>query len=68
MQIDTYMRDKLSKLLTLGFRKNHSTQYCLMSMLEMRKNTLNKGGYVSAIFMNLSKAFETLSHDLLIAE
>ena len=39
-----------------------------MSMLEMRKNTLNKGGYVSAIFMNLSKAFETLSHDLLIAE
>ena len=39
-----------------------------MSMLEMRKNTLNKGGYVSAIFMNLSKAFETLNHNLLIAE
>ena len=36
MQIDTFMRDKLSKLLT-GFRKNHSTQHCLMSMLEMWK-------------------------------
>ena len=43
MQIDTFMRDKLSKLLT-GFRKNHSTQHCLMSMLEMWKNTLDKGG------------------------
>ena len=54
MQIDTFMRDKLSKLLT-GFRKNHSTQHCLMSMLEMWKNTFDKGGYVSAIFMDLSK-------------
>ena len=34
MQIDTFMRGKISKLLT-GFRKNHSTQHCLMSMLEM---------------------------------
>ena len=52
MQIDTFMRDKLSKLLT-GFRKNHSTQHCLMSMFEMWKNTLDKGGYVSVIFMDL---------------
>ena len=49
-QIDTFMRGKLSKLLT-GFRKNHSTQHCLMSMLEMWKNTLDKG-YVYAIFMD----------------
>ena len=62
------MRDKLSKLLTTGFRKNHSTQHCLMSMLEMWKNTLDKGGYVSAIFMDLSKAFDTLNHNLLIAK
>ena len=67
MQIGTFMRDKLSKLLT-GFRKNHSTQHCLMSMLEMWKNTLDKGGYVSAIFMDLSKAFDTLNHNLLIAK
>ena len=64
MQIDTFMRDKLSKLLT-GFRKNHSTQHCLMSMLEMWKNILDKGGYVSAIFMDLSKVFNTLNHNVL---
>ena len=44
---------KVSRLLT-GFRKNYSTQTWLMSMLEMWKNTLNKGGYNSAIFMDLS--------------
>ena len=37
IQIDTCMR----KLLT-GFRKNHSTQHCLMSMLGMRKNISDK--------------------------
>ena len=63
MQIDTFMSDKLSKLLT-SFSKNHSTQYCLMSMLKMLKNTLDKG-YVSATFMDLSKAFDTLNHNLL---
>ena len=39
-----------------------------MSMLEMWKNTLHKGGYVSAIFMDLSKTFDTLNHNLLIAK
>ena len=32
-QIDVFMQDKLSKILT-GFRKNHSTQHCLIYMLE----------------------------------
>ena len=67
MQIDTFMRDKLSKVLT-GYRKNQSIQHCLMSMREMWKNTLDKGGYVSAIFVNLSKVFDTLNHNLLIAK
>ena len=35
-QIESFMEDKLSKLLT-GFRKNHSTQYCLINMLENGK-------------------------------
>ena len=35
-QIDAFMQDKLSKLL-IDFRKNHSTQHCLMYMLLFRK-------------------------------
>ena len=67
MQIDTFMRDKLLEPFT-GFKKNHSIQHCLMSMVEKWKNTLDKGGYVSAIFMDCSKAFDTLNHNLLIAK
>ena len=37
-------------------------------MLEMRKNILDKRGYVFAIFMDLSKVFDTLNHNLLIAK
>ena len=61
------MNDKLSNLLT-GFRKNHSTQHCLMHMLEKWKKILDKRGYKCAIFMDLSKAFDTLNHNLLISK
>ena len=64
MQIDTFTGDKLTKLLAV-FRKNHNTQHCLMSMLEMYKNTLEKGGYASFIFMELSNASDTLNRKLI---
>ena len=35
-QIEDFMKDKLSNLLT-GFRKSHNTQHYLMSMLERWK-------------------------------
>ena len=66
IQIENFMKDKLSKLLT-GFRKNPNTQHCLVNMLEKGKNTLDKGGFVCVIFMYLTKAFNTINHDFLIA-
>ena len=66
-QIDAFKYDKLSKLLT-SFRKNHSTQYCLMYMFEIWKNVLDKGGYVSAMFMDLLKTVDTTHHGLMIAK
>ena len=66
IQIENFTEDKLSKLLT-GLRKNHSTQYCFVKMLEKWKNTLDKGNFVCAMFMDFSKAFGTMNHDLLIA-
>ena len=66
-QINEYIELFLSNLLT-GFRKNHNTQHSLFKMLESFKEALDKGNSVSVIFMDLSKAFDTLNHDLLIAK
>ena len=52
IQIENFMQGKLSKLLT-DFRKKHSTQHCLVNMLEKWKNTLDKSGFVCVIFMDL---------------
>ena len=66
-QINNFAENKLSTFLT-GFRRNHSTERCLVSIIENWKNTLDKCGFVNAIFSNFSKAFYKLNHNLLIAK
>ena len=66
-QMNLFFESKFSPQLT-GFRKNHSTQNALLNMIEKWRHTLDKGKKVGTIFMDLSKAFDTLNHNLLLAK
>ena len=59
------MENKFSKYLT-GFRKNHNTQNSLLRMIESWMAKLNDGSKVGVIIMDLSKAFDSLNHNLLL--
>ena len=66
-QTPNYMTDKLAHSI-IGFRNSHGTENSLVVMLEKLKRVLDKGEYVSALFVDLSKVFDTINHDLLIAK
>ena len=51
-----------------GFRKAHSTQHVFFRLVQKWQAELESGGYVGAILMGLSKAYDCLSQDLLIAK
>ena len=66
-QIIKYITPFLSILLC-GFRKGFNTQHALIRMLEKWKVSLDNGENVGAILMDLSKAFDCIKHDLLLAK
>ena len=67
-QIKTYIDKYLSPFLC-GYRKGYNAQYALTAMIEKWKEYLDKtDGKAGAILMDLSKAFDTINHELLIAK
>ena len=63
-QIFEFMNHKLSKYIT-GFRKKN-IQHALLKMTETWILKLNHGNKIGALIMNLSKAFNTINHDLFV--
>ena len=51
-----------------GFRKGFNAQDCLIVMIEKWKRMLDMGGTCGALLTDLSKAFDSLPHDLLLAK
>ena len=51
-----------------GFREGYSTQQCLLSMLEKWKRAVDNGKAFGLLLTDLSKAFDCLSHERLLAK
>ena len=51
-----------------GFRKGYSAQHCLLAMTEKMKEARDSNKVCAAVLTDLSKAFDCLLHDLLIAK
>ena len=66
-QVTEYVDKNLSSIL-YGYRKGFNTQMVLLTLLEKWKSTLNKKRFAGAVLMDLSKAFDTINHELLIAK
>ena len=66
-QITTYMDEYLS-LYLCRYRKGFNTQTLLSSLIEKCKQIIDNKGYGAAVLMDLSKAFDIISSELLIAK
>ena len=66
-QINNFMQNKFSKLLC-GFRKGFSTQIALTKLLQKWQQSLDKKEIIGTVLIDLSKAYDCIQHDLLLAK
>ena len=49
-----------------GFRKNRSTELAIIELVDKIAKGIDQGKYTLGIFLDLSKAFDTINHKILI--
>ena len=49
-----------------GFLKNHSTEHAILDLKEYLLKNINKKQVTALLFLDLQKAFDTVSHDILL--
>ena len=51
-----------------AYRKHCSANHALMSLIEILKKNLENNKIVGVVFLDLSKAFDCMPHDLLVTK
>ena len=49
-----------------GFRKNHSTDHAIIELTDNITKAMDEGKYTIGIFLDLSKAYDTVNHQILL--
>ena len=49
-----------------GFRSNHSTLHAVISITDKIQKAIDQGYYSCGIFLDLSKAFDMVNHQILL--
>ena len=66
-QLSQYLEKYLNSSLC-GFQKANSSQHALFKLLQAWQKEFDKSGFVKTILMDLSKVYDSLLHDLLVAK
>ena len=59
---------RLSKTSLSGFRRNFSTDTCLIGLTDYLKSEVANGNYVGMVLIDLQKAFDTVDHGILLSK
>ena len=63
-----FKTQKLFYELQFGFRENHSTEMSIITLMDRIISALEKGHYTVGIFLDFSKAFDTVNHEILLSK
>ena len=66
-QISKYFETRFSKF-QCDFRKGYTAQHCLLAIIEKWKTAVDNEGVLAALWNDLSRAFDCIPHDLIIAK
>ena len=51
-----------------GFQLNYSIKHAILQLVNDISNSLERGEYTLGIFIDLSKTFDTVDHEILISK
>ncbi len=66
-QLYTHITDNnLLSSAQFGFRKNHSTSTCILSLIDRIYKNMDANKLTGVVFLDLKKAFDTVDHNILL--
>ena len=69
--LKTQLVEKMNNLFSSfisAYRESHNTQHVVIRLIEEWRKNLDSNNFVGTVLMDLSKAFDCIPHDLIIAK